>query len=291
MNDYDRIARIIRYLDEHYTDQPDLETLARHAGLSPYHLQRVFSRWAGISPKHFLQCLTLAHARELLDKGESVFDAALGAGLSGPGRLHDLCVSLEAASPGELKSGGEGWTIRAGFADTPFGTTLIGESPRGLCHLSFVDNTDHDSGESAIRENWPRARIDWDDAAAATIAGLVFSSPDDRDSPPVLRAVVNGSRFQVRVWRALLRIPPGTLTSYGRLAAKLGSPGAARAVGSAVGRNPLACLIPCHRVIRESGALGDYRWGATRKRAMLVWEHAVKQAAPERAKEITGELI
>lgn len=286
MNDYDRIARIIRYLDDHHTEQPDLETLARHAGLSPYHLQRLFSRWAGISPKHFLQCLTFTHARGLLERGDSVFDAALDAGLSGPGRLHDLCVSLEGASPGELKSGGEGWTIRAGFADTPFGTALIGESPRGLCHLSFVDNTDHDSGASAIRENWPRVRIDWDDAAAATVAGLVFSSPDDRDSPPALRAVVNGSRFQVRVWRALLRIPPGTLTSYSRLAAKLGNPGAARAVGSAVGRNPLACLIPCHRVIRESGALGDYRWGADRKRAMLIWESATRVSVPETDREI-----
>ncbi|MEX2525401.1 MAG: methylated-DNA--[protein]-cysteine S-methyltransferase [Gammaproteobacteria bacterium] len=291
MNDYDRIAGLIQYLDKHHTEQPDLETLARHAGLSPYHLQRLFSRWAGISPKHFLQCLTLSHARQRLRAGESVFDAALDAGLSGPGRLHDLCVNLEAASPGELKAGGEAWTIRAGFADTPFSTALIGESPRGICHLAFVQNRDRDSGEAAIREYWPRAKIHWDDVTAANTAGLIFTPLVNSESRPALRAIVNGSRFQVRVWRALLQIPKGALTSYGRLAADLGKPGAARAVGGAVGKNPLACLIPCHRVIRESGALGDYRWGATRKRAMLVWESAVEKAAPERVRETTGELI
>ncbi len=213
MNDYDRIARIIRYLDEHHVDQPDLETLARQAGLSPFHLQRLFSRWAGISPKHFLQCLTRGHARALLARGESVFEAALGSGLSGPGRLHDLCVSLEAASPGELKSGGETWTIHAGFAETPFGTALIGESPRGICHLSFTDNTDRECGESAIRENWPQAVIHWDDDNAASTAGHVFTAPASHDSRPVLKAFVRGSRFQVRVWRALKRA-----ISYGRLA-------------------------------------------------------------------------
>lgn len=287
MHDYERIADIIRYINQHYTEQPDLHTLAKQSGLSPYYMQKLFSRWTGISPKHFLQCLTLAHARELLGKGESVFDAALGAGLSGPGRLHDLCVNLEAASPGELKSGGEAWTIRAGFADTPFGTALIAESPRGICHLSFVENTNRDPGKGAIRENWPRAHIDWDDAAAEGIAGLIFSSPKDSHSPPSLRAIVNGTRFQVRVWRALLRIPPGTLTSYGRLAAELGNPGAARAVGSAVGKNPLACLIPCHRVIRESGALGEYRWGVARKRAMLIRESAARPSLPETDRKIS----
>lgn len=289
MHEYERIAEIIRYLDEHYTEQSDLSTLAAIFGMSPYHLQRLFSRWAGVSPKHFQQCLTLSHARELLRSGESVFDAALGAGLSGSGRLHDLCINLEAASPGELKSGGVNWTIRAGYSGTPFGTCLVGESPRGICHLSFVEKREREFGEDAIRELWPRARIDWDDENAENISRLVFAAPEEDDSYPALRAFVRGSRFQVRVWRALLQIPRGALTSYGRLAAQLGNPGAARAVGGAVGKNPLACLIPCHRVIRESGALGDYRWGATRKRAMLVWESAVKQAAPERENEITGE--
>lgn len=282
MNDYERIAGIIRYLDEHYREQPDLTTLSRHAGLSPYHLQRLFSRWAGISPKHFLQCLTLSHARQLLQNGENVLDAAVESGLSGPGRLHDLCVKLEAASPGELKSGGEDWTIRAGFADSPFGLCLVGESPRGICHLGFVDNTDRPGGESAIRENWPEARIDWDEAAASRIAERVFASPDGDNDHSALRAFVRGSRFQIRVWRALLRVPPGSLTSYGRLAAELGRPGAARAVGNAVGQNPLACLIPCHRVIRESGMLGNYRWGPVRKRAMLVWESAADPTTPVR---------
>jgi AraC family transcriptional regulator of adaptative response/methylated-DNA-[protein]-cysteine methyltransferase len=282
MDEYQRIARLIHYLSEHHDRQPDLATLAEYAGLSPYHLQRLFSRWAGVSPKHFLQCLTLNHARRRLDQGASVMDAALASGLSGPGRLHDLCLSLEAATPGELKRGGEGWCIKAGFAATPFGTCLVGMSPRGLCHLAFVEEADRDAAASAIGEHWPRARIDWDDAAAQATAAEVFAP--GADSPRTgLRAFVRGSRFQVQVWRALLQVPAGSLTSYGRLASRLGKPGAARAVGSAVARNPLAYLIPCHRVIRESGALGEYRWGIARKRALLAWEAALQEAAPDPA--------
>ena len=280
MDDYQRIAGLIHYLREHQAEQPDLGTLAHQAGLSPYHLQRLFSRWAGVSPKHFLQCLTLSHARRLLNRGDNVLDAALGAGLSGPGRLHDLCVSLEAASPGELRSGGADWTIRAGFADSPFGPCLIGESPRGICHLGFFDDPQRAAGERALRGHWPRADIDWDDENAERLAGRVFAAPAGGPERPPLRAVVRGSRFQVRVWRALLQVPRGALTSYGRLAAGLGRPGAARAVGNAVGRNPLAFLIPCHRVIRESGALGDYRWGVTRKQLLIAWECS---AGPEPA--------
>ena len=274
MNDYERIALVIRYLDACHAEQPDLATLAEVAGMSPFHFHRLFSAWAAITPKDFLQCLTLAHAKALLRKGTSVLDAALGSGLSGPGRLHDLCIILEAASPGEVKSGGAGWTISAGFADSPFGRCLIGESPRGICHLSFIDAGDGAAELAALQEHWPRARLQWDDATAARLAGGIFERSSRRDSPPALRVFVKGTAFQVRVWRALLQVRPGTLVSYGRLAAALNQPAAARAVGTAVGRNPLAYLIPCHRVIRETGVIGDYRWGPVRKRAMLAWESA-----------------
>jgi AraC family transcriptional regulator of adaptative response/methylated-DNA-[protein]-cysteine methyltransferase len=274
MKDYQRIAQVIRHLDECHAGQPDLARLAEIAGLSPFHFHRLFSTWAGVTPKDFLQCLTLAHAKTLLRKGQSVMDAALGSGLSGPGRLHDLCVILEAASPGEVKSGGEGWTISAGFADSPFGRCLIGESPRGLCHLSFVDTGDSAAALATLRENWPQARLQRDDALASRLAGGIFQRPANIHSRPALRAFVKGTTFQMRVWRALLQVPSGTLVSYGRLAAALDHPAAARAVGTAVGHNPLAWLIPCHRVIRETGVIGEYRWGAVRKHAMVAWESA-----------------
>lgn len=289
MHDYDRIARVIQYLDAHHTAQPDLAALAAHAGLSPFHFHRLFSSWAGVTPKDFLQCLTLAHAKALLQRGDSVLDAALAAGLSGPGRLHDLCVNLEAASPGELKSGGAGWTIAAGIADSPFGPCLIGESPRGLCHLAFVESPDGAEEWNALQAAWPQARLRRDDRSAADDAARIFAPSRDNGSCQPLRAFVRGTAFQVRVWQALLKIPPGTVVSYGHLAAALGRPAAARAVGTAIARNPLGYLIPCHRVIRETGIVGDYRWGRTRKRAMLAWESAprgddeiTQPAAPRR---------
>lgn len=273
MNDYDRIAQVICYLNDHHREQPSLAQLASHVGLSPFHFHRLFSRWAGITPKDFLQCLSLKSARDSLRAGTSVLDAALDAGLSGPGRLHDLCVKLEAASPGEVKSGGDGWTIRAGFADSPFGICLIARGPRGICHLSFVESRDETSHSAVIHADWPRARISWD-FNASSVADTIFSERPcpTRESP--LRVFVRGTKFQVRVWRALLSIPAGVLTSYGQLAATLGDRNAARAVGSAVGKNQLACLIPCHRVIRESGVFGEYRWGSARKQAIVAWESA-----------------
>jgi AraC family transcriptional regulator of adaptative response/methylated-DNA-[protein]-cysteine methyltransferase len=276
MNTYTKIARIIQYLDEHHVAQPDLRTLADHAGLSPFHLHRLFSRWAGITPKDFLQCLTLSHAKELLRRGESVLNAALDAGLSGPSRLHDLCVSLEAASPGELKSGGAEWTITVGFAESPFGICFVGESPRGICHLSFVHSTNRRTGTTLIREDWPLARLHWDDSAACRLVASLFHRSPHSGSRPVLRAFVRGTSFQVRVWRALLHVPKGALISYGRLAAAVGNPAAARAVGAAVGNNSVAYLSPCHRVIRETGAFGDYRWEGTRKKAIIAWESAIR---------------
>jgi AraC family transcriptional regulator, regulatory protein of adaptative response / methylated-DNA-[protein]-cysteine methyltransferase len=274
MNDYERIARVIRYLDENHADQPDLAALAKHAGLSRYHLHRLFTSWAGITPKDFLQCLTLTCAGRLLRNGRNVLDAALDAGLSSPGRLHDLCVSLEAASPGEVKSGGDGWTINIGFAGSPFGRFLVGESPRGICHLSFVEAGGEAAAVSALKTRWPRARLQRNDAVAGNFARRIFDRPAMGATPAPLRAFVRGTPFQVRVWRALLQVRPGALVSYGELAAAVGRPAAARAVGSAVGQNPLAYLIPCHRVIRETGVIGDYRWGRVRKRAMLAWEDA-----------------
>ncbi len=270
MSDYERIAQIIRFLDERHTEQPVLETLAARAGLSPFHLHRLFSAWAGVTPKDFLQCLTLAHAKEMLRAGENILDTALASGLSGPGRLHDLCVNLEAASPGELKAGGADWTISFGFADSPFGKCLIAESPRGVCHLAFVENEKRALAE--FRNAWPRATFEQHHAAAAGLAAKIFTRPGGSPVPPPLRAFVRGTPFQVRVWRALLQVPAGSLVSYGRLAGAMGQPAAARAVGTAVGQNPLAYLIPCHRVIRETGVLGNYHWGQTRKRAMIAWE-------------------
>jgi AraC family transcriptional regulator of adaptative response/methylated-DNA-[protein]-cysteine methyltransferase len=273
MNEYERIARVIRHLEAHHAEQPDLATLAQVAGMSPYHFHRLFSTWAGITPKDFLQCLTLSHAKDLLQKGASVLDAALGSGLSGPGRLHDLCVILESATPGEVKSGGAGWRLGAGFAYSPFGRCLIATGPRGLCHLSFHDE-DGAVAWSALHAHWPGARLTRDDAAAERLVAEIFTLRTPCSARSTLRAFVQGTSFQVRVWRALLQVPPGALVSYGRLAAAIDEPRAARAVGAAVGRNPLAYLIPCHRVIRETGVIGAYHWGAVRKRAMLAWEGA-----------------
>lgn len=281
MNDYQRIARVIGYLDEHHTEQPDLATLAAHLGLSQSHFHRLFSAWAAITPKDFLQRLTLSHAKTLLRQGKNVLDAALISGISGPGRLHDPCVTLDAASPGELQSGGEGWTISAGLAESPFGKSLVGMSPRGLCHLSFIASQDGRAELAALQEDWPRARLRRDDSAAARIAATIFTRPGQNDAPPTLRAFVRGTPFQVRVWRALLHVPPGALISYGQLASALGKPTAARAVGTAVGQNPLSYLIPCHRVIRATGVLGDYRWGQVRKQAIVAWESSVRATSED----------
>ena len=270
MNDYERIAQVIRFLDARHVEQPDLATLAKGVGLSPFHFHRLFATWAGVTPKDFLQCLTLTHAKALLRDSGNILDAALESGLSGPGRLHDLCMTLEAASPGELKSGGAGWTISAGFADSPFGKCLIAKSPRGLCHLSFVEN--EKTAQAELQNDWPQAKLKRNDTVAARLATRIFMRPDESPSQPALRAFIRGTPFQVRVWRALLQVQPGTLTSYGRLADEIHKPKAARAVGSAVAKNPLAYLIPCHRVIRETGLIGEYHWGPIRKRAIIAWE-------------------
>lgn len=282
MGDYERIAEVIRFLDRHQEEQPGLAELAEQVGLSSFHFHRLFSRWAGVTPKDFLQCLTFAHVKARLANGESVLETALNAGLSGPGRVHDLCVALESATPGEMKSGGEGWLIEAGYADSPFGTCLVAASARGICHLSFVELGKEPAAWARLQSDWPRAGLQRDDVVAARIANTVFEKRMTRRFNPLLRAFVKGTPFQVRVWRALLNIPPGHLLSYKRVAASIGNPAASRAVGTAVGQNPLAYLIPCHRVIRETGVVGEYRWGRTRKCIMMAWEHALCQ---QRGKE------
>jgi AraC family transcriptional regulator of adaptative response/methylated-DNA-[protein]-cysteine methyltransferase len=274
MNDSERVARIIRFMDAGHVEQPNLDQLAAHSGLSRFHFHRLFSRWAGVTPKDFLQCLTIGHARERLQDGESVLDAALNAGLSSPGRLHDLCVTLEAATPGEIKAGGEGWTIEVGFTDSPFGICCVGVGPRGLCHLAFVETRDRKIASASVVEAWPHARLHWNNARAQEVGVQIFRSKSDASSLANFRAFIRATPFQLRVWRALLCVPPGAVVSYGSLGAAVGAPKAARAVGTAVASNPLAFLIPCHRVIRETGIVGDYRWGHARKRSILGWESA-----------------
>lgn len=263
------MERILRWLGENASSQPSLTELADLAGLGESHFHHEFVRWTGITPKDFVQHLTLADAKSRLARGDSVLDAALATGLSGPGRLHDLCVNLEAATPGEIKSGGAGLTIQWGVGPTPFGEALLAESERGICRFSFLEAGENPPDITAL---WPQAIWRRDDAATAERLAMLFTEPAGSALP--LRAWVRGSVFQLKVWQALLEIPPGALSTYGRLAARLGQPTAARAVGTSVGANPVAWLIPCHRVIRETGAISGYRWGVGRKRALLAWEAA-----------------
>ena len=277
MSDHERIAAAMAYLIEHAREQPSLAVLAAHVHLSPYHFQRLFCRWAGITPKRFLQVLTLERGKSLLDEARSVLDASLALGLSGGSRLHDHFVQLEAVTPGEYKSRGRQLEIAYGVHDTPMGAMFIACTPRGVCRASFVD---HDSAEGrldALRAAWPLACIREDDAATRGVVAAMFSRAGEAGHGP-LSLHVSGTNFQIAVWRALLEIPPGRLASYTRIATAVGAPGAARAVGNAIGANPVALLIPCHRVIQQSGALGGYRWGLPRKLMVQTWERL--QTAP-----------
>lgn len=271
MSDYERIAKIIRFLDQHHECQPNLAKVAELVGLSPFHVHRLFKQWAGVTPKAFVQYLTLERSKRALQRGQSVFDVAIDAGLSGSGRLHDLCVKLEAATPGEIKSGGEGLQIHWGVGETPFGSCVLARTTRGLCHLAFAEREDARASIETLHEDWPKAIFERDNEKVQDQLGDVFRC----GYCPSITAWVRGTDFQLRVWRALLAIPAGCLTSYGRLAEAIGMPKAARAVGSAVGANPLAFLIPCHRVIRETGVIGNYRWGHGRKRILIAWENAL----------------
>jgi len=267
--DYERVAEAIRYLDRHYAEQPSLGAVASHVGLSPYHFQRLFSRWAGTSPKRFGQFVTLAHARRRLTAGEDLLSVSDGTGLSGPGRLHDLFVTIEAMTPGEFKRGGERLRIRFGIQASPFGPLLAGVTERGICWLGFCDGG-RDDPLDALRATWPRATLERDEAAVRALVDRIF--PAARRSAAPVSLHVQGTNFQLRVWRALLEVAPGRLVSYGGLAGRIGAAGSARAVGRAVAANPVALLIPCHRVIRGTGHLGGYRWGETRKRAIAARE-------------------
>jgi AraC family transcriptional regulator of adaptative response/methylated-DNA-[protein]-cysteine methyltransferase len=272
-DDYTRIERAIRFLEAHAREQPDLDTVAAAAGLSPHHFQRLFRRWAGISPKRFVQFLTAGHARELLAARHNALDTALASGLSGSGRLHDLMVNVYAATPGELRGGGAGLAIRYGFASTPFGECLIARTARGICHLAFVDEGRRDA-QAELMARWPEARFTRATDTAA-LARRLFAPNGHAGGPLALH--LHGTNFQIRVWEALVRIPAGAAVCYEDLAAAVGVPSATRAVASAVAANPVAVLIPCHRVIRKTGAFGEYHWGTTRKQALLAWE-AVRAA-------------
>lgn len=270
--EYHRIARAISYLAEHVSDQPSVASVARAAGWSEYHFARVFRQWAGISPKQLLQHLSLVAARQALDDQRSVLQAALDAGLSGPGRLHDLFVSLDAVTPGEYKARGRGLLLRYGTAPTPFGPARVVLSDRGIAYLAFADAQGHFDGWDEFRSSWCDASWASDEGAARRVAADIW-----RAAPGATRRLtlwVHGSNFQQQVWRALLAAGRDSTVSYAQLAQDIGRAAACRAVGSAVGANPVAWLIPCHHVLRANGALGGYRWGVERKQAMLAWEVA-----------------
>ncbi|HEU4626158.1 MAG TPA: methylated-DNA--[protein]-cysteine S-methyltransferase [Steroidobacteraceae bacterium] len=276
--DFARIARAIRYIDEHFREQPRLEDVAAHANLSEFHFNRLFRRWAGVTPKQYLTAVTGAAARDALAAQASVLDAALAVGLSGPGRLHDLVVTVDAMTPGEIKAQGLGTTIRYGFSNTPFGRAIIAETPRGLSHLAFVEPEAEAAAFAELQATAPRARFERDDEVARSLAARIWSTRDGRAGP--LRVNIAGTNFQLKVWQALLRLGAKDATSYSEIAQEIGAAGAVRAVGSAVGANPVGYLIPCHHVLRKSGGLGGYRWGEDRKRAMLAWESMSRHREP-----------
>ena len=276
--DFSRIARSIRYIDAHYREQPRLARIAADAGLSEFHFNRLFRRWAGLTPKQYLAFVTGNAAKTVLAAQPSVLEAAYSVGLSGPGRLHDLVVSLEAMTPGELKTRGGGVLIRYGFSDTPFGRALIGVTDRGICHLSFVEHGKSPGALRELKERWPAAALQGDDAQAGRTAEGIWGGARSGTLP--MSVVVAGTNFQLKVWQALMDLGSRGPCTYADLAAEIGSPSASRAVGNAVGANPVAWLIPCHQVLRRDGALGGYHWGPDRKRAMQAWGALCHVPAP-----------
>lgn len=274
--DYLRIEQSIAWMRAHYREQPRLSDMAAAAGLSESHYQRLFSRWAGISPKRFLQYLTLGYAQRIMRQSASLLDASLESGLSGPGRLHDLFVTFEAMSPGEFKRACKGLEIEYGEAETPFGRAAIGFTARGICHLSFL--TPGRQADDVLRSTWPDALLLRRDDAAARLARRIFERADTSHPKPISAWVV-GSNFQIQVWRALLKLPQGYLWSYAELAQRARHPGAARAVGTAMATNPVAYLIPCHRVFRQNGEVGQYGGGSDRKALLVGWEAVQRERA------------
>jgi len=269
--DYVLIEQAIDYVEHNAQSQPELSEVAAAVGLSEFHFQRVFTRWAGISPKRFLQFVTKENAKDLLDHSANLLDTTYQVGLSSLGRLHDLFVTTEAVTPGQYKSRGAGLTIHYGLHPTPFGECLIGLTERGICNLSFVQDTEGDAIDELVAE-WKQAEMIEDYDATAPLVEPIFDMSRRADHP--LSLYLRGTNFQIKVWEALLRIPLGQVTTYGQIASGIGHPGALRAVGTAVGHNPVAVLIPCHRVIRKLGEFGNYRYGTARKKALLAHELA-----------------
>ncbi len=272
LRDYDTIRRSIEYLTHHWRNQPSLERLADHVGLSPHHLQRLFTRWTGgLSPKGFVQAVTLDHAKELLDQSASVMDAAFEVGLSAPSRLHDLFVTHEAITPGAYKAKGAGLTIDYGLHPSPFGMALVMVTAHGLAGLAFADPGEEDKALEDMMGRWPNAIYQENPAATQSYVHRIFDPQAWNDEQP-LRITLLGTDFEVRVWEMLLKIPFGNMTTYSDVAERIGNPKAVRAVGTAVGKNPISFVVPCHRVVGKSGSICGYHWGLTRKRAILGWE-------------------
>lgn len=271
--DYRRIEAAIGFLEAHVGRQPGLAEIAASVDLSEYHFQRLFSRWVGISPKRFLQFLTKEYAKQLICASPNVLDAAFDAGLSGPGRLHDLFVVCEAVSPGDYRRKGQGLQIDYGFHPSPFGECFLALTDRGVCSLRFVMRDNRDELIRDLQNSWPAANIRPNPRKAAAVAGRIFDFEAHRQPAP-LHLYIRGTNFQIKVWEALLRIPLGSAVSYEDIARHIGLPKSARAVGNAVGKNPIPFLIPCHRVIRKMGDFGHYGEGPARKKAMLGWEAA-----------------
>lgn len=269
---YERIAAAIRFIKENRQEQPRLETIAGHVHMSPAHFQRMFQEWAGISPKNFLQYLNVEYAKRILKQTHaSLFDTACEVGLSGTGRLHDLFVNIEGMTPGEYKNGGQALRINYSFAETPFGQVMVASTDKGICHLAFVDEGEEEALGS-LKQLFPNAAYtqcpDWKQEDALSVFNRDWSKPDE------IKLHLKGTSFQLKVWETLLKIPAGGLTTYADLATKSGHEGACRAVGTAIGRNPVAFLIPCHRVIKATGDIGNYHWGEVRKEAIIGWEAA-----------------
>jgi AraC family transcriptional regulator of adaptative response/methylated-DNA-[protein]-cysteine methyltransferase len=273
---YSQIGRAIRFLADHYLEQPTLDEAASAAGLSPFHFQRLFTRYVGISPKSFVGHLTLGHAKAKLANGASVLDAALDAGLSGPSRLHDLALKIEAMTPGDYARGGHGLTVEYGFHPCPFGMALLMTTDKGICGLGFADENDEGSALDDMKARWPKASYREAPEKTAALTGRIFDAELRTDQPIGLHLL--GTPWQIKVWEALLEIPEGKLTTYKTIAKAMENEKASRAVGTAVGRNPISYLIPCHRVLGTDGALHGYHWGLSRKRAMLAMEAARRAA-------------
>jgi len=271
--DYKRIEKAIVYLEEHYHEQPDLQEIAAYAGLSEFHFQRLFARWVGISPKRFLQFLTIENAKKMLEQSRNILETTYQSGLSSPGRLYDLFVTCEAVTPGEYKQRGEGLTIVYGFHPSPFGECLLAKTERGICGLSFVQNGDRQKSAEILKNSWSRAQLTEDPGQTVHLVNSIFDFAQQDSSTP-LHLLLSGTNFQIKVWEALLRVPAGIVISYEDVAEFIGMPKGARAVSRAVSQNKVAYLIPCHRVIRKMGVFGGYHWGTARKKAILGWEMA-----------------